>query len=63
MIAQKRRREIRLRQVHSIMETFQDLQEVEVTLHKVIDSGDIIKGVEIASELEVGLDSSHNRSR
>lgn len=51
-IAQERRRELRLRQVQSIIESFQDLSDLESTLHKVIESGDIIKGVEIASQLE-----------
>ena len=51
-IAHQRRRELRLRQVQSIIESFQDLSDLESTLHKVIESGDIIKGVEIASQLE-----------
>lgn len=52
-ITHQRRRELRLRQVQSVIEAFQDLSKVESSLHKVIESGDIIKGVEIASELEV----------
>lgn len=51
-VAHQRRREIRLRQVQSIIESIQALSQVESTLHKVIEGGDIIKGVEIASELE-----------
>ena len=39
-------------QVQNVIETFQDLIQVESTLQKVIESGDIIKGVEIASQLE-----------
>lgn len=42
-----------MRQVQSVIEAFQDLSKVESSLHKVIEGGDIIKGVEIASELEV----------
>ena len=41
-----------MRQVQNVIETFQDLIQVESTLQKVIESGDIIKGVEIASQLE-----------
>ena len=41
-----------MRQVQNVIETFQDLIQVESTLRKVIESGDIIKGVEIASQLE-----------
>ena len=41
-----------MRQVQNVNETFQDLIQVESTLQKVIESGDIIKGVEIASQLE-----------
>ena len=52
-IAHQRRRELRLRQVQSVIEAFQDLSQVESSLHKVIEGVDIIKGVEIASELEV----------
>ena len=51
-IANQRRKELRLRQVQSIIETFKDLTQVESTLQKVIEKGDIIKGVEIASQLE-----------
>ena len=52
-IANQRRKELRLRQIQSVIEAFQDLSKVESSLHKVIEGGDIIKGVEIASELEV----------
>ena len=38
--------------MQSIIETFKDLTQVESTLQKVIEKGDIIKGVEIASQLE-----------
>lgn len=42
-IANQRRKELRLRQVQSIIETFKDLTQVESTLQKVIEKGDIIK--------------------
>lgn len=51
---------MRLRQIQSVIEAFQDLSQVESSLHKVIEGGDIIKGVEIASELEVIFTSHYH---